>query len=380
MRTSKTSLLIILLTGLLSLALQRPPHAMQTETSTNVLIIGHSWTAKSATHLNTLTTALGGFYADQVIHGGYSLQDQWNDPEQMALITAELNKGIYDYAAIMDFAGNAGNENGPQKPLESAAPFVALFDTYGVQTVLLEPWAYITHPGMIGLIASNTAVVADELGILVAPIGDAFAIANAQLPALALTKGPDDSHPSVAGAYLRDLVIYAAIMGKHPGELASEFGVSPEDETALKDIAWQAVQNWQNGTPPPQATQPATPPSGATATTAPLADTPLPTTPPLTDTPTASPTPTETATATATATRTVEELAQATAIAQASTANSANEITPSGITPPGEGGGSPGAVTPGGSFGPLIVAALILAGLISLGVMVTAIYYLRKRG
>lgn len=372
MKFQHASTAVLLALAVILSSARHSPASAQPET-TNILIIGHSWVASAADQLNLIAAEAGGFHADEVIHGGYSLEDQWNDPEQMAQITAALQTGIYAYAAIMDFAGIAGHESGPIPFLTNNTRFDELFREHGVQLVIIEPWAPVPYPGIITQIARNTASVSATLGAPVAPVGDAFALVNAEMPHLMLTKSPEDSHPSPEGAYLRDLVIYAAIMGKHPGELDGVFALSEEDETQLKDLAWQAVLDWNNAPPPPTI-------APGTATRLPRStETPAPTEtaalPGETPSPTAAP-----------ASPTAAALPSPTASASPAISPTAVAIAPPAFTPtltahaasPAPPDTADAAVPPAAPSLPYIFAGLFCVGLISLGMVAWAVRKLTR--
>ena len=96
-----------------------------------------------------------------------------------------------------------------------------LFDAYGVQTVLVMPWAYITRPEQQQWITANEYALGAELNLLVAPVGEAFRLSKELRPDLPLLIGGDNSHPGPYGDYLRNLVIYASIMDRPPTDMAA---------------------------------------------------------------------------------------------------------------------------------------------------------------
>jgi len=239
--------------------------AFQPEATVNVLMIGNSWLGGAASHLVTLTEGSGDIQAAQVIHGGYNLKNQWTDPEQMAQIKAELEKGIYDYALINDFASLVYDPEGGGFHESYVRLFDELFTSYGVQTVIMLPWTDQFTVNAQSALTANEYAIAAKIGALVAPVGAAFQTSEQLDPDIQLKKSPEDSHPSPKGAYLRELVIYATLLGKSPAGLAGQFGLTEEEEAFLKDVAWQTVLELNFGQQP----QPTSPPTQAPPTAAP---------------------------------------------------------------------------------------------------------------
>ena len=78
------------------------------------------------------------------------------------------------------------------------------------------------------------------LGAPVAPVGVAFANAQAERPDLVLI-GDDDVHATWEGAYLAAATVYATLFDRSPEGLDYTFGVSAEDAAFLQRIAWQTA-------------------------------------------------------------------------------------------------------------------------------------------
>lgn len=232
--------------------------AAQSDGTVNILLIGNSWFQGGDKQLDLLVGGAGDLWANGVYHGGYSLAAHWKDEEQMAKIQAQLERGIYDYVLLMDVAKAVINEAGENTHRNYVLHFKDLFDQYGVQTVLAMPWAYITKPEQQAVITANEYAVGDELGLLVAPVGEAFRRSSELRPDLQLLLGDDNSHPSAAGDYLRNLVVYSTIMDRPPTDLGGIEELSQEDEDFLKSIAWSTIQEKSEPATATPETEPST--------------------------------------------------------------------------------------------------------------------------
>ena len=94
-------------------------------------------------------------------------------------------------------------------------------------------------------IADAHAQVAKELGVDVAPVGLAWERAAKQRRDFNLLR-EDQEHPSIYGTYLATAVVYATVYGRNPASLDYvPRGVSAEDGSALRRIAWETVQEYR---------------------------------------------------------------------------------------------------------------------------------------
>ena len=119
----------------------------------------------------------------------------------------------------------------------------------GAETVLFMTWGRQRGLGTQGApdfesmqaqIAANYAGIADELGLVVAPVGIAWQEALARDPEVELW-GRDGSHPSLAGTYLAASVFYAVLCGENPEGLAYTAGLPEETARFLQRAAAETV-------------------------------------------------------------------------------------------------------------------------------------------
>jgi len=83
-------------------------------------------------------------------------------------------------------------------------------------------------------------VLADELKVPVAPVGDAWSKAVAQSPPLSLWQD-DGSHPTPQGTYLAACVFYAVLLDQSPEGLSYRAGLPESTAHSLQSLAADAA-------------------------------------------------------------------------------------------------------------------------------------------
>ena len=96
------------------------------------------------------------------------------------------------------------------------------------------------YEAMQSRISDGYLRIAQELGVPVAPVGDAWLTAKGEHPDLELWQG-DGSHPTEQGTYLAACVFYATIFRQSPERLSYRAGVSKETASALQTTAANVV-------------------------------------------------------------------------------------------------------------------------------------------
>ncbi len=112
----------------------------------------------------------------------------------------------------------------------------------GARPILMMTWTYRgrehNRPGL----RRNYARLAEELRVPVAPVGDAFALAEERHPEIELLQS-DGIHAAPGGAYLAAAVLYATIEKEPPRagrHLPPELSRDQADE--LEGLAWEVVE------------------------------------------------------------------------------------------------------------------------------------------
>ena len=172
--------------------------------------------------------------------------------------------------AIGKYSFDAQNNvvmNPPQKPLFDAAILMdcsqcpihpqmkSVFTEYakkhsdtvkrqGSVPVFFMSWAYKDKPEMTIPLADAYTAAGNENGVLVIPVGLAFAKSIALKPELELY-APDKRHPSVAGTYLSAATTYVTLFNQSPVGLKYSAGLSPEVALHLQQVANDTVKEYQ---------------------------------------------------------------------------------------------------------------------------------------
>jgi hypothetical protein len=147
------------------------------------------------------------------------LQEQSVVPAVVAARTREMYPAVRDLVIAIRARG--------AKPI--------LFLTWGRRDGLPES-GYRDYRTMQSEITAGYLTIADELGVVVAPVGVAWSTALRADPELALWQA-DGSHPSVAGSFLAACTLYATIYHQSPVGLPAPAGLSNELARRLELLA-----------------------------------------------------------------------------------------------------------------------------------------------
>jgi hypothetical protein len=128
-----------------------------------------------------------------------------------------------------------------------AAEHVATIRKAGGEPALVLTWARKGKPEMTAQLAESVIKTANELKVLVIPVGLAFAEAQKQDPSVELIM-PDKSHPTAAGSYLESAVIFSALThasleGSHYYG-GCEKSLNPKTAAFLQKVSWETVKSF----------------------------------------------------------------------------------------------------------------------------------------
>jgi hypothetical protein len=110
--------------------------------------------------------------------------------------------------------------------------------------ILFQTWAHrdgwpdyrLDYGAMQIAIDQGYGAIGAELGVTVAPAGQAWQTVLREDPAIALWQA-DGSHPSAAGTYLAACVLYTRIFGATPVGISASEGLSPDIARILQVAA-----------------------------------------------------------------------------------------------------------------------------------------------
>ena len=122
----------------------------------------------------------------------------------------------------------------------AAAKLAGMVRESGARPVIFMTWAYSDRPEMTPVLRSVYTALGAELGVMVVPVGLAFADALEAIPGVVLHH-PDKVHPSLEGTYLAACVFFAALYGKSPEGIAYTAGLDETLALELQRSAWRTV-------------------------------------------------------------------------------------------------------------------------------------------
>jgi len=129
--------------------------------------------------------------------------------------------------------------------LEAAAEqFAGLIRDEGAKPVIFMTWAYRDRPNMTATLDAVYTALGKRLGVMVAPVGLAFAGAIETIPGVNLFD-PDGFHPSREGTYLAACVFYAVLREESPIGNPYTAGLDEKRALELQRTAWRVVKEYQ---------------------------------------------------------------------------------------------------------------------------------------
>ncbi|GGJ91146.1 SGNH/GDSL hydrolase family protein [Pseudomonas matsuisoli] len=172
-----------------------------------------------------------------VTFGGASLEQHW----QLGDVQAALAKADWDYVVIQDHSLMPIND--PEKTRKYIKLVADAARADGAQPILYLTWARQNNPAMQARLDEVYTTLAEETRSLLAPVGQAWQRALADLPQPTLFTA-DGSHPSYTGSYLAASVFYSLIYGTRPPVPAGI--VRQLDQASASELqadAWASIQS-----------------------------------------------------------------------------------------------------------------------------------------
>ncbi|MEP1445343.1 MAG: DUF4886 domain-containing protein [Paraglaciecola sp.] len=229
---------------------------------TRVLFVGNSFSFYNNgihNHLGSLIRSSGEWNKNQnrlrlsTLSGGY-IKEHIADLEYMINVTNR------DWQAVV-LQGHSKepiNAKSYQKFVEATSIAVQKIKAKDIQPVLFMTWGYKSQARMGRELANVYTQLANKLGVLVVPVGVAFAQAETVLSHIELfvpdVMGVDSKgqltykinwkHPSEAGTYLAACVFYATFYQRSPEGLSYTGKLDKEIALALQNLSWKVTQQF----------------------------------------------------------------------------------------------------------------------------------------
>jgi len=170
--------------------------------------------------------------------GKYSFDAQNN------VVMNPTSQPLFDAAILMDCSQCPIHPQMKSVFTEYAKKHSDAVKRHGSVPVFFMSWAYKDKPDMTIPLADAYTAAGNENGVLVIPVGLAFAKSIASKPDLELY-APDKRHPSPAGTYLSAATTYATLFKQSPVGLKYNAGLSPEIALNLQQVAYDTVKEYQ---------------------------------------------------------------------------------------------------------------------------------------
>lgn len=176
--------------------------------------------------------------SQSIVAGGASLRLHFNKGEMQKALT----EGNWDLVILQEQS---------TLPVKNAARFHQnVRDCHQVikksssQTALYQTWARQNAPETQEALSAAYESIAQEIGALMIPVGNAWQIALKMQTDVPLFDA-DGSHPSPLGSYLAACVFVANLWDKDPRGLIvpDSLGLDTARAAIVRDVAWQVTQS-----------------------------------------------------------------------------------------------------------------------------------------
>ncbi|MCH9647368.1 MAG: SGNH/GDSL hydrolase family protein [Deltaproteobacteria bacterium] len=227
-----------------------PAAAEGRSTPLRVLFIGNSLTFynEMPSMVERLAEAAEGQRVEtkMIVRGGETFQRHVERDDEDAPLRV-LEKGGWDVVVLQENGRAAA-----AREVDSLPPARRLVEAArrgGAKPIFYMTWSYLHRPESFAQIQRTYYLLGSELGVPVAPVGEAWRLAREEVPELELFD-PDGVHPNTAGSYLAALVLYSVLfekdLGTNPHQLSpigeSAASIPPEKARQLQLLARDAVK------------------------------------------------------------------------------------------------------------------------------------------
>jgi hypothetical protein len=178
-----------------------------------------------------------------VANGGETLAEHATAAES----TAAIRGSRWSFVVLQEQSEIPAFVSSRQSQMYPAArSLVGVIRTAGGTPVLLETWAHrdglpqdgLAYPAMQAAIDAGYGALGAQLGVVVAPAGQAWQTVLRDDPTIVLWQD-DGNHPSMAGTYLAACVLYTRIFGASPVGIPDSGGLASDVARALQGAAAQ---------------------------------------------------------------------------------------------------------------------------------------------
>ena len=243
----------LLFSALLAAFLAANPSTGAVErTAGKVLFLGNSYTAQSAHFIKEIfKREAPGFQLSFLTPGGVDVKHHLENQKSQKLLAS----GKWDFVVLQEQSQKAGLGGQYSADFHKAvAGFIPVVQKQGGKVCLFMTWGrrdgdkrnpavYPDFKTMHNRVSSNYLKAAKTNGLLLAPVGNAFAHVHTTDPDLfrKLYK-KDGSHPDKPGGFLAACVFFKELTGRSPEGIRWNGGFDPATATKLRKAAVQAFE------------------------------------------------------------------------------------------------------------------------------------------
>jgi hypothetical protein len=243
----------ILFPALIAAVLAVTPSTGSVERGTGkVLFLGNSYTAQSAHFIKEIfKREAPGFQLSFLTPGGVDVKHHLENQKSQKLLAS----GKWDFVVLQEQSQKAGLGGQYSTDFHKAvAGFIPVVRKQGGKVCLFMTWGrrdgdkrnpsvYPDFKTMHKRISSNYLKAAKTNGLLLAPVGNAFAHVHTTDPDLfrKLYK-KDGSHPDKPGGFLAACVFFKELTGRSPENIRWNGGFDPVTAAKLRKAAVQAFE------------------------------------------------------------------------------------------------------------------------------------------
>ncbi len=215
----------------------------------HILFIGNSYTTVNDLPgtLGRLAASGGNAIATSVLgEGGWTLSEHETAQET----ATALHDVRWDLVVLQEQSQvPASSSDRTQTMYPAVRALARASQSIGATPLLFLTWGHRTGWPELGLqsyaamqdqVTNGYTTIANQLGLPVAPVGEAWRQGTTTSPPLDLWQA-DDSHPTMQGTYLAACVFYATIFRRSPQGLAFQDGLNPAVARTIQNVAAQTV-------------------------------------------------------------------------------------------------------------------------------------------
>jgi hypothetical protein len=165
---------------------------------------------------------------------GMSLERHWQEGE----VGLRLREGDWDVLVLQEQSSRALAD--PELSEQYLRRFTGAARDAGTEVILVHTWVRADEPEKENRQRQTYHRLAKAVNVRLAPVGDAWSRARAEVPGVAL-HAEDGLHASREGTYLTAAVLVGMLTGRSPEQAGPLSSGDPDSAAALRALAWRTA-------------------------------------------------------------------------------------------------------------------------------------------